>query len=343
MNSTSALQDTFKSDREKFLDTLSSFVILDIGTIMGTSDEGRARVVSSTFINDKPVIYEDAEIIFPGNANGTYAAQCAGMSCLIFIPRSCMPKVSDLKLHIGATSYNRSGVKALPIGNGVANNVKTLFSENGRFDIFGQLYSIEFAEDSITYSMNDGVTSVTIDGSGQVYLTRQVDSGTYSKSIEDGGVTTTWLSQDKDVLWTDKYNPDGSRSFVQSDPDDESSDPLFSMNIAADGTVTINTAVDISLATKGGTSVSIDGDATVSAKGDVSISSQGDVVLEATGTGTLDIKNSIASLGGMIDDLFTELTSSTPVTYGSPASHMWMPSFVAKITAIKTKWAQVFK
>lgn len=343
MDSTETLQHTFKSERERFLNTLSSFVILDIGTVEGLKPDGKARVISSTFINNKPVVYEDAEVIYPGNANGTYATECTGMACLIFIPRSCMPNVSDLKLRLGAVSYSKGGVKALPIGNGIANRVKTLFNEGGRYNIISQLYSIEFAEDSITYSMNDGVTSVTIDGSGQVYLTRQVDSGTYSKSIEDEGVTTTWLSQDKGVLWTDRYNPDGSRSFVQSDPDDESSDPLFSMNIAADGTVTINTAVDISLATKGDTSVSIDGDATVSAKGDVSISSQGDVVLEATGSGTLDIKNSIASLGGMIDDLFTELTSSTPVTYGSPASHMWMPSFVAKITAIKTKWAQVFK
>lgn len=291
MNSTSALQDTFKSDREKFLDTLSSFVILDIGTIMGTSDEGRARVVSSTFINDKPVIYEDAEIIFPGNANGTYAAQCAGMSCLIFIPRSCMPKVSDLKLHIGATSYNRSGVKALPIGNGVANNVKTLFSENGRLDIFGQLYSIEFAEDSITYSMNDGVTSVTIDGSGQVYLTRQVDSGTYSKSIEDEGVTTTWLSQDKDVLWTDKYNPDGSRSFVQSDPNDEEGGPLFSISISKNGEATINMKKGLTLETKDALSLKGKSIAIESTNGKVEVTSSDDTTITSSKAITVNSVN----------------------------------------------------
>lgn len=250
MNSDSTLQGSFKSDRERFLDTLSSFVILDIGTVAEVDAEGRARVISSSFMNGKPIVYQDAEIIYPGNANGTYATECTGMACLIFIPRSCMSDVTSLELQIGASSYAKNGVKALPIGNGTANRVKTLFSEAGRYTIFGQLYSIEFSEDSITYSMNDGTTSITIDEEGQVYLRYRVNDGIYAKSIEKTGVKTTWLSRDRDVLWTDTYNTDGSRSFVQSDPNDEEGEPFLSITVSKNGEASISMKKGLTLATK---------------------------------------------------------------------------------------------
>lgn len=288
MNSTDTLQGTFKNDREQFLDKLSSFVILDIGTVTSVDMEGKARIISSTFINDKPVIYEDAEVIYPGNANGTYATDCTGMACLIFAPRSCMPNVSDLKLHIGATSYTKDGVKAFPIGNGVANKVKTLFSADGCFNLFGQVYSISFTEDSITYSMNNGTTSITIDETGQVYLTYQVNEGTYSKSIEKTGVTTTWLSQDKDVLWTDTYNPDGSRSFVQSDPDDEEGDPLFSITIDNTGAATIGMKKGLTLETKDSLSLKAKSVAIESTGGKVEVKSSDDTTITSSKKVTID-------------------------------------------------------
>ena len=70
---------------------------------------------------------------------------------------------------------------------------------------------------------------------------------------------------------------------------------------------------------------------------------EGDVFLKSSKTGKLEVGNSVATLGAMISDLLDALSDSAPVTYGSPASHMFMPSFIAKITAIKTKWGQVFK
>ena len=291
MNSTETLQHAFKSERERFLNTLSSFVILDIGTVEGLKPDGKARVISSTFINNKPVVYEDAEIIYPGNANGTYATECTGMACLIFIPRSCMPNVSDLKLRLGAVSYSKGGVKALPIGNGIANRVKTLFSEGGRYNIISQLYSIEYSEDSIVYSMNDGTTTITIDETGQVYLTYRVNEGTYSKSIEKTGVKTTWLSQEKDVLWTDTYNPDGSRSFVQSDPNDEEGDPLFSISISKNGEATISMKKGLTLETKDALSLKGKSVAIKSTNGKVEVTSSDDTTITSSKAVTIDSGN----------------------------------------------------
>lgn len=291
MNSNDTLQNTFKTDRERFLDTLSSFVIIDIGTVAEVNKQGRARIISSTFINNKQVVYEDAEIVFPGNANGSYAVECTGMACLIFIPRSCMHSVKDLQLHLGAVSYTRSGAKALPIGNGTANNVKTLISEDGRLSLFGQLYSIEFTEDSIVYSMNNGATSITIDETGQVYLTYQVNEGTYSKSIEKTGVRTTWLSQEKDVLWTDTYNTDGSRSFVQSDPNDSEGDPLFSIVISKNGEATIGMKKGLTLETKDALSLKGKSIAIESTNGKVMVKSSDDTTITSSKAITVSSDN----------------------------------------------------
>lgn len=78
-------------------------------------------------------------------------------------------------------------------------------------------------------------------------------------------------------------------------------------------------------------------------EGDLEISAKGDVKLNSAQAGKLEVGNSVATLGAMISDLLDALSDSAPVTYGSPGSHMLMPSFVAKINAIKTKWGKVFK
>lgn len=250
MNSVDTLQAHFKNEREKFLNILDSVIILDIGTIEYVSPEGRATAVSSSFIDNKPITYADAEVIYPGNNYGCHQAACPGMACLIFLPKSCMPNVSNLKLRVGATSYNRDGVKVMPIGNGSNNNVSTVFSEGGNLSIIGQEYSIVYGADSVTFQREDGATALTIDGTGQMYLSRNTNTGTLNINIEDTGVTKTWLSQNRDVLWTDTLNPDGSRSFVQKNPNNDEG-PLFSMTIGADGVLSINTTANINVNTTG--------------------------------------------------------------------------------------------
>lgn len=250
MNATKALQAGFKNNNEMFLDTLQLYTILDIGTIESVNNKGRAVVRSSVFIEGEQVIYQDAEVIYPGNTKGCYTADCSGSACLIFIPRTCMPNTENLKIRFNAPAYNKDGVKVLPIGNGSNDSVRTHFSAAGNFLIEALKYSIQCSGKDITLQTIDGTVDISMDNTGQLYVRRLCDNGSFNVNIEDTGVTKTWLSKNKDVLWTDTLNPDGSRSFVQTNPNDEEADPLFSMTIRADGVVTFNMVSGVSLITK---------------------------------------------------------------------------------------------
>jgi len=250
MNSTDAMLAAFRNDRELFLDKLSSYILVDIGIINNVDADGRAVVTSSSFIGGKPVVYEEAEVIFPGNAYGSYASTCSGCTCLIFIPRSCMPDVNNQKLRIGATPYHRDGVKALPIGNGSNNIVKTCFNSDGSYELSSKVYSAQFTEDGITIQRNDGTTSISVDGTGQLYLTRQTDNGVLNINIEDEVITKSWVSEDGKVRWLDTINTDGSIELVQDNPQDEEGDPFCSIAIDKTGEATITMAKKVTFETK---------------------------------------------------------------------------------------------
>lgn len=323
MTSADALQAAFKNDRDLFLNSLSSFTLVDIGVIKGLDENGRAHVVSSTFMLNKPIEYTDAEIIYPGNANGTYACNPMNMACLIFVPRSCMPDVSNLLLRTGTPSYNRDGVKAMPIGNGSGNLVQTLFSDGGSYGIIGQKYKCIFDGDTITIEALEGRSSLSVDNKGQLYVRRAADNGTYSKNIEDTGVTTTWLSKNKDVLWTDTLNLDGSRTFVQKDPRDQEGDPLFSFTVTKEGKVVFTNAVDIDLTVTGNANITIDGDdgAAVAIKGDATVSIDGDAKVDASNielNGNDKRLVTYAELKAAMDKLWIAMTTTPIAGNGSP-------------------------
>lgn len=68
---------------------------------------------------------------------------------------------------------------------------------------------------------------------------------------------------------------------------------------------------------------------------------EGDISLKSSKKGTLELGNSVATLGAMINDLLDDLAGLK--TVGSPASHSASPDFIAQIQALKAKWGQVFK
>lgn len=241
MNSIDILQGTLKNDQEMFLARLSTFAILDIGTIVSVK-EGRALVHGSSFIGGKQVVYQDAEIIFPGNIAGAYTADCAGTACLIFIPCSCMPDTVSKDVHIAALPYDRAGVKVMPIGNGFGAPVRTNLDSFGSFNISTAKYSISCKEDAIHIERNDAKASLSLDEDGGLHIIKQGDNGTFYCDVVDGSVETTWQSKDKDVQWVDTFNTDGSRSSVQNNPQDEDADPLFSLTVDKEGAVIFNTA-----------------------------------------------------------------------------------------------------
>lgn len=126
------------------------------------------------------------------------------------------------------------------------------------------------------------------------------------------------------------------------------SDPTIKIEIDQEdegdekATITIH-GTTITVDKSNGVNIETDKKITLKDKEGFTYETEGDISLKSSKTGKLEVGNSVATLGAMISDLLDALSDSAPVTYGSPASHMFMPSFIAKITAIKTKWGQVFK
>lgn len=134
---------------------------------------------------------------------------------------------------------------------------------------------------------------------------------------------------------------------IKAETDDE---VKTTINIDDEGNIKFETDGDVDVSVGGDASASVTGDSSSETTGDRSEKVKGDYSVEIDGdysqklkTGLLEIGNNIATLGGMISDLLDALSSADPVTYGSPASHMFLPSFTAKISAIKAKWEQVFE
>ena len=249
MDAISALQDSLRTELELFRARLSSIVIVDVGTIVEVN-EGRAVVHGSSFVGGQQTVYQDAEIIFPGNAAGAYTVDAVGATCLIFIPRSNMHDTVSRNIRFGSVPFDTDGVKVLPISNGTQDVVSIMRDAGGTQHISGSNYDVAFSEGAVTVSSNDGTASVALDPNNNLHITKQTDNGTYYKDFEDGTVTETWISKDKDVQWVDTFNSDGSRSLVQSDPRDDQSDPLCSITIDKTGAVSINLTKGITFETK---------------------------------------------------------------------------------------------
>lgn len=231
------LQAGLRNERDQFAQTLQSFVLIDIGTITSVSKEGRAEVRTNIFVGDQQVVYQNAEVIYPGNQGGGYTSAVAGTSCLIFMPRSCMPDITSQLVQFGSAVYDKAGVKVMPIANGSTNAVKTVFSTLGAFSIYSPAYSLTFTEDTVTLQRTDGNVSITMDQEGSLYVEYLNSLGNELQYIIDKtGIHKQWVSQDKSVVWTDSLEADGSRTFVQKVQDSETA----SVTIDTEGNVNIS-------------------------------------------------------------------------------------------------------
>lgn len=332
MNSTDVLNNSLKNEREMFLSKLQSFVILDIGTIVEVKN-GRAKVNSSSFIGGQQTIYDDAEVIFPGNESGAYDVECAGTPCLIFIPMSCMPNIMSRNVRLRSASYSGAGVKVMPIGNAVNAIVKSRVGAGGVLSVLSKNYNISFNEDSINLERGDVAASVSMDETGGLHVIKQGQASTHYVDMVDGSTTSTWQSADKDVQWVDTLNSDGSRTFVQNDPRNEDADPLFSMTIDKTGKVQINTAADISVVTKGKADVKADGNVTVDAN---QINLNGNETSFVTYT---ELNNALtAEVTGLLDQLnkHTHQVATEGSPTGAPITPLTLDISTAEAKTVKT-------
>lgn len=105
-------------------------------------------------------------------------------------------------------------------------------------------------------------------------------------------------------------------------------------------TVTIHGTV-IKVDKDNGINIETDKKITLKDKEGYTYETEGNVSLKSSKNGTLEMGNSVATLGAMMSDLLGYLAQLK--TVGSPASHTASPDFIANVQALKTKWEQVFK
>jgi hypothetical protein len=79
----------------------------------------------------------------------------------------------------------------------------------------------------------------------------------------------------------------------------------------------------------------------VSLEDTMSLVSKKAVTLKSDGSELLEIGNTIATLGAMVDELLQTLIAMK--TVGSPGQHVVSPDDIAKFTQLQAKWGQVFK
>lgn len=105
-------------------------------------------------------------------------------------------------------------------------------------------------------------------------------------------------------------------------------------------TVTIHGTV-IKVDKDNGVNIKTDKKITLKDKEGFSYETEGGVSIKSSKQGAVEVGNSVATLGALIDDLLGYLAQLK--TVGSPANHTAAPDFIANIQALKQKWGQVFK
>ena len=128
--------------------------------------------------------------------------------------------------------------------------------------------------------------------------------------------------------------------------DNKMEDPTISIEVdqETDGdekaTITVHGMV-ITATKDDGLNITTDKKITLKDKEGFTYETEGEISIKSSKQGTVEVGNSVATLGALIDDLLGYLAQLK--TVGSPASHTAAPDFSANIQALKTKWGQVFK
>lgn len=278
------LNNVMRTKQDKFLDQLGAYTLIDIGIIDAVNADGRAQVSTCRFSGGRQVVYNNVEIVYPGNTGGAYMSACAGTSCLIFIPYSCMPDTTAQKMRVGASVYSKDGIKVMPISNGQSLKVSTMFDTGGDWYVGNDIWKLQFAEYFISLSQGDTLSvSKDIDGAFHFYY-KGKNSGAFTIDVTDEGIVKKYDASDGSVKWTSSMNTSGVVSFSQVDSSDN---VLSSLQIASDGAMTINVGkATLSIDRDG--KISVDSSHTdgvsISSPHKISITSNDDIAITA-GTG----------------------------------------------------------
>lgn len=183
---------------------VSTFNILDIGTITCINEEGRVDVIGNRTIGDgRPVIYSNIEVITPGYNGGGIRGDLTNVSCLILTPSSCMPDTLNQKVVVGSRAFDIRGLKVLPLTKPNAtsslyfhqNGDISLSTENNMFKMSPE-EGVSLSSGGLEITSSDGVIGIR----GENAYTVLFVDGTFRKGIM------------KDDKWAfiQEYKNDGS-------------------------------------------------------------------------------------------------------------------------------------
>lgn len=251
MNAADHMFDSLtRTSIEEFTDILDLLVLLDIGQIVSIDAAGRAKVMSSKILAGRPVMYEDVEVIYPGNNSGGFIVDGTGCACLLLFPRACMPSIDKQEIDGSSLRYSKNGLKAFPITSNVSSLVTAGFTSTGTFCISAKNgYTLSFTKDQVSFTRKG--LSLGISGNNDINIYRRnANSGVFQLSFNDSGISTSFVNKDNNAKYTFNISDSGDIIIDHTKPGSQES-PLNKIILGADGSVTITSEGSLTVVSKG--------------------------------------------------------------------------------------------
>jgi hypothetical protein len=182
------------TERDHWLDQLSNFVIVDMGIISSpslTMGGYRCRVKPFRLYSGQQIVYENVEILLPGNKAVGIDIDLDGTACLIFGPYSSSVSIENRTLAGMNSPYDQRYLKCMPIGNSATWMSRLRFSNIGECSYLTPTSSFSFRIDgSVSYNQESPQQAITCDSSG---IIRQTTPNITSEYRPDGSyMRCTW-------------------------------------------------------------------------------------------------------------------------------------------------------
>lgn len=317
MTSDALLASSFSTEKEQLLLSLKSLSIVDIGFIERIYEDGSVQVSSNQYVGGQRVIYDHAELVFPGNQSSVFSSDCSGCPCLVFIPRSCIPHIDTRLVKDSSLVYDKAGTKVMPIGTNTKNvGVNTNIDSLGNLHVYSSNYDVYFSKDSISLSQ-DTLLSLAKDAGGNLQVYRKNDTGgKVSLSLGDSGLTTQCVDTTGKISWTNQINPDGTAALtLRNENGDEDDQNKIDVVIDTEGTITMRGKVTIAIDKDGNISLSTEGKVDLSTKDAVTLSTEETLDISSKKAITISSDDNISVTAGSDKDVNANGNSKTLVTY----------------------------
>lgn len=228
------------TDREIFTSLVNSHTAVDIGFVESLAADGKATIALAQFVSGKQVKLVGAEIIYPGNASGAYKCCTPGTTCLVFLPRSCVPQVTEQGILYTASSNSSVGAKAMPISTGMNAPVDLSINDAGELNVQTDFYRMNLTQDCVTMDHGDKLW-ISKNGDGSITgIYEGAEKDEHVININDESITYRHINNDASVVDTTTINPDGSKTLVQAKPqNDKDPIPRLALTLNADSSCSL--------------------------------------------------------------------------------------------------------